>query len=1559
MHRNLIENREIRIFISSTFSDMQAERDRLVNAVFPSLRRMAAERDVALTVVDLRWGITAEESENGRVIPVCLGEIDRSRPFFIGLIGDRYGWVPDAADVPDDCRDTVADDILLRRSITEMEFRYGVFRSLDPVNAAFYIKADNKTVQADPRIAEFKKAVLALPDYPKNVYDSLDDLAEAVTRDFIDMLDRLFPVDNIPDKAELRRMAQRSYMREKTAFYVPIESYDCIFDDFMRSDSSFMAVTSAPGMGKSALLSHLALRQMTGGDYHVETYFATGELSADQILDDIRGIRTGRRIVVFVDTLDAYGLDFAISLLGMSSSDMKIVAAATAGGNVASALRARNLPELDLRPLLLDERIKLATGYLSRWSKRLDTVQTGLLTGESPVLSNPAMLVTLLSDIRTSGNFEQLSERISRLASTQSTTDFYSEILANMDERLVVPKRQNAVSQTVLALAVSSRPVAEDDLIAITAIPRLYMSQILALLDSMVTYAHNGLSLSLDMVRDAVIDMAGESGVKVMCRRHYMRWYRSNLPDARLRLAECAYKAHGDSALFRAIGNLDFLDLIIDAPGGKRDFIRYWNRLWAQNRSACSMAVYVDAACVELCAGITPSRRRRLGEMLARTALWLTEMGDARQTSIVAGFLPELVGDDDETASQIMSIVAVREQNFGDAFSMMARSLSQAIARYGRKVDLYDHILAQIADTYHTAGEKTGDRTMFEKAVMIYEDVLDARIARLGENDRDVALVLDNLSGLMSQLGDKALADRYGERALKAYTASSGNEDDDTARTLSNMAVRQYNDDDRQIAGKTAAEAVKIYRRLYGDMAFPAIGQATEIVAAAAAERGQYQEAAGMLAFAEECARAGFADDYEPWKTLMRLQQHYIEAMSWADVERLADEIEGMSNEAGAMHGRLIAMQDAVRANALAMQGRDEEALLRYDDAIGEANGYGAPDLYLRYILEKAKFEFGIGHLDDCDGTLSRAVRILEERDETESSEMAYCLYNRSLVRYTLARHDDAMSDIKAAIDLRARLFGDDDAMLNDEYRPKLDQMRQSINSADAKSGSIADRYAPIFDSRESDSGLRTLFRDALDAFDAGHIERARLKLDRMRPRISESQGLTAAMVNWLDAYCIELGKADDDKAEELYRSAIQIAETAGDVSLAARIGHDLCEFFWNRRNYGKAWRAYIGQFINKHYSDDHSFRDEYITLFNCADAASRAGESLRLALPLSIIVMHMAGLEQNEEYISRAESLAVRILQQLDIDVGSFIPDIGKAYTEAVDILADKVSRDYMAAEALAETAINPILCSESALSGDMYLLGIVARKLYDILCLAGRWNRLIDMTSVVAGRLERFDCDADARDWFVEQARAYRMVGWLTAGSIRGGLEMAGDNREIDSNVFVQTCMLWNAYLMFGYDDDYVRQLFESVSARAGELTSHGPAPVFMLAAVADCYDSELADRIMGGMPYGDDEARYYDALYNALTAGRRPGGDCGENIIAAMDLLDTMSCDPEGELSFIIPLLAVLRKTRLDREFDAILARMPRIVDGIRNDELRERMLVDGMADIVKFLKNEPLI
>jgi len=91
--------RTFRVFVSSTFSDLKAERNALQEKVFPRLRDLAAAHGCRFQAIDLRWGVSEEAALDQQTMNICLGEITRCqktspRPNFIILLGDRYGWRP-------------------------------------------------------------------------------------------------------------------------------------------------------------------------------------------------------------------------------------------------------------------------------------------------------------------------------------------------------------------------------------------------------------------------------------------------------------------------------------------------------------------------------------------------------------------------------------------------------------------------------------------------------------------------------------------------------------------------------------------------------------------------------------------------------------------------------------------------------------------------------------------------------------------------------------------------------------------------------------------------------------------------------------------------------------------------------------------------------------------------------------------------------------------------------------------------------------------------------------------------------------------------------------------------------------------------------------------------------------------------------------------------------------------------------------------------------------------------------------------------------------------------
>jgi hypothetical protein len=91
--------------VSSTFSDLEAERDALQKRVFPRLRELCMQHGCRFQAIDLRWGVSNEASLNQQTLNICLREIARSqhtspRPNFIVLLGNRYGWCPPPSQIP-------------------------------------------------------------------------------------------------------------------------------------------------------------------------------------------------------------------------------------------------------------------------------------------------------------------------------------------------------------------------------------------------------------------------------------------------------------------------------------------------------------------------------------------------------------------------------------------------------------------------------------------------------------------------------------------------------------------------------------------------------------------------------------------------------------------------------------------------------------------------------------------------------------------------------------------------------------------------------------------------------------------------------------------------------------------------------------------------------------------------------------------------------------------------------------------------------------------------------------------------------------------------------------------------------------------------------------------------------------------------------------------------------------------------------------------------------------------------------------------------------------------
>jgi tetratricopeptide (TPR) repeat protein len=470
--------RVVRVFISSTFRDMQAERDELVKRVFPQLRRLCESRGVTWGEVDLRWGITDEQAAEDGVLPICLAEIDRCRPYFIGLIGERYGWVPDS----------IQPELVDRypwltkyadRSITELEIVWGVLDPPEGVNKAlFYFRDPSRRLQSreEPgsgdnsrRLEGLKSRIRAAGSTVREGYETPNRLGELVLRDMSAIIDEQFPPGSTPNALDREAALHDSFVMSRTRVYVGRSDYFVALDHFITSDDAGMIVVGEPGSGKSALLANWTLDRR--GRYPDETVIAhfTGsssqstDLSAtlwrllgefkrhfaieqeiptepDQLTTVFANWLTiaaahGRLVLVIdaIDQLEGSGKALDLAWLPTTPPPGVRVIVSTLAGRTHEELVGRRWAELDVQPLDARERTHLIRAYLDQYTKSLSG-EIGDQIVRSTATGNPLYLRVLLEELRLFGEHERLRERVAHYLRAPSADELYQLVLARWEQ---------------------------------------------------------------------------------------------------------------------------------------------------------------------------------------------------------------------------------------------------------------------------------------------------------------------------------------------------------------------------------------------------------------------------------------------------------------------------------------------------------------------------------------------------------------------------------------------------------------------------------------------------------------------------------------------------------------------------------------------------------------------------------------------------------------------------------------------------------------------------------------------------------------------------------------------------------------------------------------------------------------------------------------------------------------------------------------------------------------------------------------------------------------------
>jgi tetratricopeptide (TPR) repeat protein len=307
--------RAVRVFVSSTFRDMHTEREELIKRIFPQLRKLCDQRGVTWGEVDLRWGITDEQTAEGKVLPICLDEIQRCRPYFIGLLGERYGWV--SGEISPELIERepwLAEH--LDRSITELEILHGVLNNPEMAeNAYFYFRdpkfidtlsieqreiflerpsreeierfgkdeSERRSEERKQKLSRLKERILTSGFPVRLNYLNPKELGEWVLQDLTTVIDQHFPEDSRPDQLGSEASEHEIFAASRSVVYIGRQAYFDQLDSHVQGAGPPVVVLGESGSGKSALLANWAYhyRATHPNDFVLMHFIGATPFSAD------------------------------------------------------------------------------------------------------------------------------------------------------------------------------------------------------------------------------------------------------------------------------------------------------------------------------------------------------------------------------------------------------------------------------------------------------------------------------------------------------------------------------------------------------------------------------------------------------------------------------------------------------------------------------------------------------------------------------------------------------------------------------------------------------------------------------------------------------------------------------------------------------------------------------------------------------------------------------------------------------------------------------------------------------------------------------------------------------------------------------------------------------------------------------------------------------------------------------------------------------------------------------------------------------------------------------
>ncbi|MDD3586125.1 MAG: tetratricopeptide repeat protein, partial [Thermoguttaceae bacterium] len=1048
-------DRTIRVFVSSTFRDMSAERSCLMETTFPRIQKYCSEKNVYFIPLDLRWGITEEQSQSGKVAEVCLQSIKRSKPFFIGLLGKRYGWTPDKIELNNNPGmkfdfPFVEPDFQQGLSITEVEMQYGVLRESEPMNAAFWLRSEEMPTpnefqeqpgtEAYEKLEKLKSEIQSQDKYPVGQYVSLEDLDEQVYHRVIQLVDELFPGEGLTEFENLQ-LQQNAFARYRTRLYVGRDSDFDRLNIFADGSSQNLVITGLAGNGKSALLANwmrsrcdLSFASCFVGasprsDYPEEILkFLIGQLNPDseimqpkeenklltgnisKSLDELRNEfgnalvdwyrkNPGRKLVLLIDGMNqipSTGNYKLLNWIPLLPDNVKLICSTWSDDPTMEVFKRRHFESMDVAPLTVDQRKEIIVQFLQDRERSLLPGQIDRIAS-CGITSSPMVLRTLLDELCVFGSHEELDARINWYLSADSEIAFFAQVLERLEQNF----GEKPVSSFLTVLAASRYGLSNEELLAIVPDCTLFdWQQVAYALDSHFIVRAGLNDFAHGLIREAAMERY-KNGLESARREMINYFQKSGNLTRYCEEVPYQYNVLNDlPGLNQALLDFDVLNRMFPNP----DFTAYWYRLF---KAEYKLEQYFE----------------------------LDVSSKSEEEQATSYF----------TLAYFASTI--------NQFSIDEQGNIKALGIYRKLATASpDAYLPYVAATLHNLAILHSDMNRYAEAEGEYTEALEIR-RKLAAACPDtylprVAATLQNLAILHSDMNRYAEAEGEYTEALEIYRKLAAACPDTylpyVADTLYNLANVHPQTKIYTEAKGEYTEALEIYRKLAAaspDAYLPRVANTLVILAILHSATNRYAEAEGEYTESLEISRKLAATNPDMYLPGVAQILHNLGDLH-SQTKRYT-EAEGEYTEALEIRRKLAAVSpDAYLpgvAQILHNLGDLHSQTKRYTEAEGEYTealeirrklAAVSPDAYLPRVAETL---YNLGYLHyqtkrytEAEGEYTEALEIHRKLATTSPdaylSLVADTLYNLGVLHKATNRYAEAETEYTESLEIRRKL---------------------------------------------------------------------------------------------------------------------------------------------------------------------------------------------------------------------------------------------------------------------------------------------------------------------------------------------------------------------------------------------------------------------------------------------------------------------------------------------------------------------------------------------------------